>query len=85
VDDTGDECGASETPMTPLMQDDALRRAVELARDDDRDIDDYDEPVVERDGGDWIVFFQGRDLRPGRHFMVVLDAETGRGRLVEGR
>jgi len=63
----------------------ALTRALELARADGWDTDEYEEPVVERDGKDWIVLFQGRSGRPGDHFMVVLNASSGAGRVVAGR
>jgi len=63
----------------------ALTRALELARADGWDTDEYEEPTVERDGKDWIVLFQGRSGRPGDHFMVVLNASSGAGRVVAGR
>ena len=62
----------------------ALTRALELARADGWDTDEYEEPVVERDGKDWIVLFQGRSGRPGDHFMVVLNASSGAGQSLRG-
>jgi hypothetical protein len=68
-----------------VTEDEARQAAMDLARRDGRDIDAYEQPTVDREQDRWIVFFQGRSLAPGDHFMVVLDADTGAGRVVAGR
>lgn len=68
-----------------MTEQQAREIALDLARADGRDPDAYEEPTVDREDERWIVFFQGRSLAPGNHFMVVVDAATGTGRLVAGR
>jgi uncharacterized membrane protein YkoI len=69
------------------MDDAALTKAaVDYAQQHGRNIQDYSPPSLRREDGTARVFFQGKVLRPGNHFTVLLNAETGQViRLIPGR
>jgi hypothetical protein len=70
-----------------MMDDQALTRAaVEYAKAHGRNPEDYSGPSVARENGTARVFFQGKVLRPGNHFTVLLKTDTGEViRLIPGR
>ena len=68
-----------------MTEEQARQVALDAAQADGRDPEAYEQPTVDREDGRWIVFFQGRSLAPGDHFMVVVDEASGSGRLVAGR
>ncbi len=69
-----------------MTETEAIERARDLARARGYDLDSYGDPAATRaDDDTWRVTFQGRQGRPGNHFMVVLDGRTGESPLVAGR
>lgn len=67
-------------------RDEAVRRAVRLARREGRDPDDYEPPETSRSGRTWVVRFDGKVPAPGNHFFVHVDGDgDGDARLVPGR
>jgi hypothetical protein len=67
-----------------LNRDEAVERAVRLARQRGRDLDRYEAPEAQRTGKGWTVFFAGKVPAPGNHFSVHVD-EHGEPELRPGR
>lgn len=50
-----------------------------------RDLEAYEQPTADLDGGKWHLHYLGKRRMVGDHFTVYVDDATGEARLVLGR
>jgi hypothetical protein len=62
----------------------AISIAKDQARQDLRDLDNFNTPIANFVEGRWIVRFEGKRREPGNHFLVIVDDVTGRASSVAG-
>jgi hypothetical protein len=63
-----------------------IAAATEYAKNNGWNVDNYTVTDVRRQRQECSVFFSGKSKRPGDHFTVYLDCDTGKvSRLIPGR
>ena len=69
-----------------MTEEEAIATANEAAEAAGAILADFNGPKARREEGrgEWVVFYQGKKLLVGNHFMVVVDDGTGQVRLVPG-
>jgi hypothetical protein len=71
--------------MHNLREKDGLSLAKSFAEQNGRKTEDYNLEPNSNNGIEYEFFFQGKNLRPGNHFVVLVNKKTGKCRIIEGR
>jgi hypothetical protein len=68
-----------------LQEKDCLSLARSFAEQEGRKTEDYNLKGSSNNGIEYDFLFQGKNLRPGNHFIIVVNKRTGTCRIIECR